>query len=391
MIVFKSLIWEIMVLRNYQIPETQFMLKEEQHMRFEQLNPHSCKTYVIGDDDSKEIIMVDPVLDHFKDYLDYLEKHGLELLRVVDTHTHADHISGCAALSDITGCDYLMHDLAPAGCVTERVHEGQEFNIGTIRIKVIDTPGHTKDSLSLILTDRIFTGDALFLDDGGAGRDDLPGGDPSQHWETLEKFKALSEDLVVYPAHDYRNRNPSNLGNQKKTNPHLKNRSKEEYVEYIEDLRLGPAEWMKDVLSANYACARDPKAAWVPVDAPACEIKGTLEHGVNDIVAEEISPQTLNDMLESEKAPVLLDVRLSLELKGKLGHLDGIVHIPIRKLTSGLQKLDQYKDSHIVTVCRSGKRAYTAAQILKQAGFEHVSVLSGGMMAWRKSFGEKNR
>jgi glyoxylase-like metal-dependent hydrolase (beta-lactamase superfamily II)/rhodanese-related sulfurtransferase len=360
-------------------------------MRFEQLNPHSCKTYLIGQDDLNEIVLIDPVLDHFNDYLKYLNDKGLILKMVIDTHTHADHISGCAALKDITDCDYMMHDLAPARCANNRVHDGQKYNIGNIPVTVIHTLGHTKDSLSLILPDRIFTGDALFLDDGGAGRDDLPGGNPAQHWETLEKFKSMPDALIVYPAHDYRDRQPSSLGNQKTTNPHLINRSKDEFIRYIEDLQLGPAHWMKDVLKANYACARDPKAAWVPVDLAACEIKGTLEHGVNDIIVEEVSPQNLKKMLDSQRDIMLLDVRQKKELKGELGHLEDVVHIPITKLSKKLSRLKDFKNKHIVTICRSGKRAYTAAQILKQAGFPNVKVLAGGMIAWRKDFGNKNK
>ncbi|UCG71024.1 MAG: MBL fold metallo-hydrolase [Thermoplasmata archaeon] len=359
-------------------------------MRFEQINPHSCKTYVMGEDDSKEVAMVDPVLDHFKDYLEYLKKYNLELVGVIDTHTHADHISCCAALRDVTECDYLMHDLAPAKCVTKKVDEGHKFTIAGIPVEVIHTPGHTRDSVSLILPGRILTGDALFLDDGGAGRDDLPGGDPAHHWETLEKFKTLHEDLMVHPAHEYRNRKPSSLGNQKKTNPHLINRTKEEFIKYLEDLRLGPAEWMKDVLKANYACARDPKAAWIPVDINACEIKGTLEHGVNDITVEEISPKDLKEMLDSQEDLILLDVRQPKELEGVLGHLDGIKHIPIDELTKQLGHLEDMKDKNIITICRSGARAHTAGQILKQAGFSEVKVLAGGMIAWRDTFNEKN-
>jgi rhodanese-related sulfurtransferase len=244
--------------------------------------------------------------------------------------------------------------------------------------------------VSLILPDRILTGDALFLDEAGAGRDDLPGGDPIQHWESLERFKILSGDLIVYPAHDYRNRKPSSLGNQKNTNPFLKKRTREEFISYIEDLRLGPADWMRDVLEANYACARDPRVAWVPVDLPACEIKGTLELGVNEITVDEITPHALHQKLEKGENIALLDVREKKELTGELGHLDTITHISIGDLTRNLMDLEKYKNGLIVTVCRSGARAYTAAQVLKQAGFPQVRVLAGGMIAWRQTLGERN-
>ncbi len=242
-------------------------------MTCEQLNPHACRTYQIGMDQSSEVVLIDPVLEHLQDYLTLLDKQNLKLTHVFDTHTHADHISGAAALKDITGCDYVMHAKAPARCPGVCVSDGDEWSLfDQLPMRVLETPGHTTDSVSIIFEDRIFTGDALFLDDGGAGRDDLPGGDPGAHWETLQKIRKLPDHLVVYPAHDYRDRTPSSLAVQKRTNPHLKERSKAEFVRYLEDLRLGAADWMKDVLEANYACAMDPGAAWIPVDAPACEV-----------------------------------------------------------------------------------------------------------------------
>jgi glyoxylase-like metal-dependent hydrolase (beta-lactamase superfamily II)/rhodanese-related sulfurtransferase len=353
-------------------------------MNFRQLNPHSCRTYLIGTNDSNEVTLIDPVLDHVNDYIELLEKENLKLKFVVDTHTHADHISSCSALRDITECEYIMHENAPAGCVSIRVKDNSELDLAGIRVNVIYTPGHTKDSISLIFQDRILTGDVLFLDDGGAGRDDLPGGNPGEHWESLQKIMSLYDTLIVYPAHDYRHREPSSLGHQKQTNPHLKPRSKDEFIRYIEDLRLGPADWMKDVLKANYACARDPKVAWIPIDAPACEVKGTLEHGVNEIEVSPISVAELKHQLESPNPPVLLDVREEKELISELGHLPNIKHIPIGSLTKRLGELEPEKDKKVVTVCRSGARAHTAAQILKQIGFSNVAVLDGGMLRWNE-------
>jgi sulfur dioxygenase len=225
-----------------------------------------------------------------KDYLEVLHKNEYELGHVIDTHTHADHISGASPLRDLTGCHYVMHEAAPAQCPDLRVSDGSRLELfQNLSIEVIHTPGHTKDSICLVLPARILTGDTLFLDDGGAGRDDLPGGDPGAHYASLQRLSALPEHLIVHPAHDYRNRSPSTLGQQKHTNPHLQKRSKEAFIQYLEDLRLGPADWMKDVLKANYACAGDPKAAWIPADAPACEVKGTLLPGVNEIRVPTVS------------------------------------------------------------------------------------------------------
>ncbi|WP_371804629.1 MBL fold metallo-hydrolase [Candidatus Lokiarchaeum ossiferum] len=356
---------------------------------FDQLNPHACKTYLFRMEGAKEAIIVDPLLDHLKSYDELLKKDNLHLTHILETHTHADHISGAAALKDITDAELIMHSSAPAKCPSTRVKHGDVLHINGIPIEIIETPGHTKDSVSYLIPGKILTGDALFLDDGGAGRDDLPGGDPGAHWESLQKFLHLPEDIIVYPAHDYRNREPSSLKRQKMTNPHLKPRTKSQFINYLTDLKLGPADWMKDVLKANYNCARDPQAAWIPVDSPACEIKGTMGKGVNDQLFSTIDPLTLKKRMDSNEKLVLLDVREPVELKTELKHIDGVENIPIVKLISNVDALDKHKQDDIVIICRSGGRASTAAQILKQVGFKNPIVLEGGMIAWRSIFGYK--
>jgi glyoxylase-like metal-dependent hydrolase (beta-lactamase superfamily II)/rhodanese-related sulfurtransferase len=352
-------------------------------MIFLQLNDTSCKTYLIGGE-SPSIILVDPVLEAVDSYLNYINQNNLQLKAVIDTHSHADHISGAAVIKDRTDCDYIMHENAPSQCVTMRVKEGDIIEIADLKLQVIETKGHTNDAISLIWEGKLFTGDALFLDDGGAGRDDLPGGDPAKHWETLEKFKQLPESLVVYPAHDYRNREPSDLAKQKQTNPHLKDRTKEEFVDYLNDLRLGPADWMKDVLKANYSCAHDPEAAWIPIDAPSCEIKGTLETGVNELTVESISANKLVERLNENGKLIMIDVREPLELKQELGKIEGVINIPIGNLVTKIENFEDKKEEEIILVCRSGARAYTAAQIMQKIGFTRTLVLEGGMLAWNE-------
>jgi sulfur dioxygenase len=354
-------------------------------MIFQQLNTHACQTYLLGDEEASRALLIDPVIDGVDDYLRILVERGLELELVIDTHTHADHISGAAVLKDRTGCRYMLHASAPSPCADIKVSEGHVFTFSSTPIRILHTPGHTKDSVCFILPGILFTGDTLFLDDGGAGRDDLPGGDAGEHWESLEKLKMLPEHLIVCPAHEYRGRKPSTLGEQKARNPHMAHRSKEQFISYSEDLKLGPAEWMKDVLKANIACARDPGAAWIPVDLPACEVKGTLEKSVNEISVKAVSVDVLKSMMERAQKPSILDVREPDELTGPLGHLPGIIHIPITGLPRRLGELQHLRNNEIVTVCRSGSRAHTAAQILARAGFAHAAVLEGGMNAWNAS------
>ena len=349
-------------------------------MKLEQLNPAACRTYLLSQDD--EAVLIDPVVDHVSDYLNLLSDRKLKLTHIVDTHTHADHISGGPALRDATDSEYIMHKLAPAKCVTIRVEEGDELTLAGYTAKVIETPGHTQDSISLIFKDTIFTGDFLFLEDAGAGRDDLPGGDAKTHWNSLQKLNKYSGDIMVYPAHEYRDRKPSNLDNQRALNPHIKkaSESKEAFIAYIDELKLGPADWMKDVLAANYKCATDPNSVWIPTDLPACEVKGTLNPNAADIEVAVIEPEELAEY----KGAILIDVREPDEIVGPLGAIEGVKNIPVGSLTHRLDELKDYKDKDIIAVCRSGARANTAAQIMITAGFEKVKVLNGGMIKYNK-------
>jgi len=347
-------------------------------MKIEKLNPGACWTYLLTDENNN-CVLIDPVIIHVEDYLKLIQDRKLNLTHVIDTHTHADHISAGSALKEATNCKYVMQEKAPAKCVTQRVKDGDVITVAGKKATVLETPGHTRDSISLLFDDMIFTGDFLFLEDAGAGRDDLPGGDAESHWESLQKLKDTSGNEMVYPAHEYRNRKPSDLDNQRLTNPHLKHMSKEEFTSYINDLKLGPADWMKDVLKANYSCSTDPNAAYIPTDVPACEIKGTLGAGAENVTIEFISKEALSSL----PSALLIDVREPSELNDALGHIEGVVNIPVGQLSHRLDELSGYKNKPIVSICRSGGRATTAAQVLMSAGFENVKVLEGGMIGYR--------
>lgn len=353
---------------------------------FRQLNPLACKTYLVAAEGGREALLVDPVLERVPEYLALLERENLVLSLVVDTHTHADHVSGAALLKDRTGCAYAIHEASPVRCADRRLRDGERIELpGGISLAVLHTPGHTRDSVCLLVEGRVLTGDALFLDDGGAGRDDLPGGDPGAHWESLNRIAGLPGSLIVHPAHDYRNRVPSSLTEQKRSNPHLRPRTRAEFIDYLTDLKLGPADWMKDVLAANYACLRDPKGVYIPADSPACEVKGTLSGGAASAAVDTVTPAALRGLLESAAPPVLLDVREPRELGGEPGAIAGIVNVPVGSVLARMGELEDLRTREIVVVCRSGGRAMTAASMLLAAGFPRVRVLAGGMIAWRES------
>ncbi len=358
--------------------------KEKIGYFFEQINDDTCKTYIFGPKGGNNVAIVDPKLDYIENYENLLKERGLNLKLVIDTHTHADHLSGAAFLKEKYDAELVMGEKAPAQCVDTRVSEDMQLDFEGIPMRFLFTPGHTKDAMSVILPGKILTGDALFLDGGGAGRDDLPGGSAEAHFRTIQKLKSLPPNLVVYPAHDYRNKEPSPLSQQIDTNPHMQYDKKEDFISYIEDLRLGPAEWMKDVLDANYDCTKSPDAAWVPKDSPACEVMGTikLDPEVEEIIPKNISVKNLKSKLKKDNL-LLLDVRSKTEFeKGKLDGIEGSINIPLTAIANDVKQLDPHKEKEVCVICGSGKRSNVAAKILENYGFQDIKVLEGGLRAY---------
>lgn len=357
-------------------------------MVLQQLNPIACKTYLLKKEEQTDIILIDPVITYVPDYMSMIEQNNWHLTYVIDTHTHADHISGGRLLKDLTGCNYIMHHNAPAQCVTIRIKDSDVLVLNDITVTFYETFGHTMDSISLVVENALLTGDALFLDQGGAARDDLPGGDPIAHWKTLQFYKNLPDSLIVFPAHEYHERKPSSLKVQKESNPHLKAKSEVEFIQYLDQLQLGAAEWMKDVLKANYKCANDANAAWIPKDNTACEIKGQSENEEAGMHAPHITPVEFLHQ-QNLTSSVILDVREPSELEEDLGAIDGLLNIPLGSLPTRIQELDSMKEKEIIVVCRSGARAEVAAGFMVKSGFKNVKVLKGGMIAYQQTIKEK--
>jgi sulfur dioxygenase len=360
---------------------------------FEQLNTDVCKTYLFYEENTKEAAIVDPKINYLTAYLDLLKSRELTLKWIFETHTHADHISCAAALKDATGTDIYMHEKAPAPikCVNKRLHDGEEVMVGKIPVKIYSTPGHSKDSLSYYLPGKLLTGDVLFLDDGGAARTDLPGGDPGEQWESHQKLKELPNDTIIYPGHDYRNKTPSSLADQKKNNPFLQYENKEEYVQFLNEQKLGPADWMKFVIAANVKCSRDPNAAEIPEEGNSCEVKGTLPADVAALTIETTSIDDIKKRLDGGEEIIIVDVRDKKAITGPMGKIEGSINIPITDVNASLKKLENYKDREVVFVCVKGERSMTAAQLAKHAGFKKPIVMKGGMTAWSEKFGIKKK
>lgn len=352
---------------------------------FEPLTQLGCMTYLVASASEKEAWIIDPSLKESERYVALLKQRGLKLNGVIDTHAHADHLSGGPKLMDLTGCHYLMHSSAKPKDVTDRVQDNSELALGAVKIKFIHTPGHTEDSICILIGDKLLTGDTLFLDDGGAGRDDLPGGDAGAHFESLMKLTKMPDNLIVFPGHDYRGRRPSTLGEQKQRNPFFKPKTKDEYVHFLQELHLGPAEWMKLVLEANFACTRDEKSVDIPQGVSACEALGTLSDCAASQEIQYIDADEMKKKMDAGWKPFLLDVRETPELTGELGHLPEITHISVKEIAFRLDEIASHKNEEIVSICKMGGRAKTAAQLMSEAGFNKVIVLTGGMTAWNQA------
>lgn len=185
---------------------------------FEELNDGaSCRTYLIASAWTREAIIVDPVLELVPGYLRRLGRDRLQVIAVVDTHTHADHLSGGRELARMLNA---VHMGAPAHAVQRPLGEGDVLAVGDVRVKVWASPGHTADGLVLVLDDRVLTGDTLLI--GATGRTDLPTGDPEAAYESLERLLSLPNDTLVFPAHDYGGRTFSTIGHERVSNPRLR-------------------------------------------------------------------------------------------------------------------------------------------------------------------------
>src|SRR6185503_15305071 len=175
------------------------------------------------------------------------------------------------------------------------------------------------------------------------------------------------------------------LGAERKLHPRLQLRTREEYVNWLSNLSLAPADWMLKVLETNYACSQDPGSAWIPVDVPACQVKSSLSLGVDGQPVKTITIEEARSMLDSDPAAnLVLDVRNPDEYTGELGHIAGSLLIPVAQLAHRLSELQDYRERRVICICKAGGRAHTAAGILMQAGFPSVVSVAGGMTRWNE-------
>jgi len=221
-------------------------------MIFEQLfdTKSSTYTYIIASGKGREALVIDPVIEKTDEYIEVLKNLELKLVKVIDTHIHADHITGLNELNKRTNCTRIMGEKSKSEVIDLRVNDNENIKLENIKIKALYTPGHTDCSYSYLMDDRVFTGDTLLIN--GTGRTDFQSGSPYDAYDSLfNKLLKLPENTLVFPAHDYNGKKNSTIGTEKNNNPRLQVSSKDEYAEIMNNLKLPNPKMLDIAVPAN--------------------------------------------------------------------------------------------------------------------------------------------
>ena len=210
----------------------------------------STYTYLIASAKGREAVIIDPVIDNVDEYIQLLKDLDLQLVKVIDTHIHADHVTGASKLKQTTNCATLMGEHTPADAVEIKVKDNELINIDGLKIRSIYTPGHTVESYSFLLDNYLFSGDALLIN--GTGRTDFQNGSSKDSYHSIfDKLLKLPEETLLYPGHDYNGEKVSTIGKEKKFNPRLQVNSVDEYIEIMSNLNLSKPEMIDSNVSKN--------------------------------------------------------------------------------------------------------------------------------------------
>jgi rhodanese-related sulfurtransferase len=271
------------------------------------------------------------------------------------------------AAKELLRVPVVMHEESPSPLVDRHVVEGEVIMLGSQRVEVIYTPGHTPDSVSYRVEGAVLTGDTLMI--GTTGRCDFPGGDAGAQYDAITgKLFRLPDETVVWPAHDYQGHASSTVGEEKRSNARVAGQTRDGYVRLMANLGLPFPDKIQQSLQVNQS-GFEPTEVLFPKVA---EVAGV----------EELAPGGLAARLAAPPAPLVVDVREPEEFVGELGHVAGALLVPLDALERRLPKLAGYVDREVVVVCRAGARSATAGAMLRRAGFRHVQNLAGGMLAW---------
>jgi glyoxylase-like metal-dependent hydrolase (beta-lactamase superfamily II)/rhodanese-related sulfurtransferase len=313
----------------------------------------NCYSYLISD--NGYALIIDPHISLVEKYSKKLVSKGLSLVGIVDTHTHADHISSAAILKKKYDVPLYMSECSDSSVAPSKLNDGDVIKVGDAGITALYTPGHTDDSVSLLTKEGdLFTGDVLLIKN--VGRTDFQNGSPEDMFDSLGKLASLPDETVVRPAHDYHGKKTSNIAEEKLNNPFLLEKDKIKFCDNARSKKLPKPANMDTIISANQ--------------------KGT---------AEGFSTVPVKEAFEKLSGPnsILLDVRTTGELDEMSVKVDDVKHIPLQSLASSIGSMSGQKSYYVL--CRTGHRATMAAMYLMQNGFANVVVIEGGINAWDKA------
>lgn len=332
----------------------------------------STYTYLLADEASREALLIDPVFEQARRDWALVEELDLTLAWTLETHVHADHVSGGWLLREHCGSRIALSRASGANGADRLLEHGDRVGFGSRHLEVRATPGHTDGCMTYVLDDRTmaFTGDALLI--RGCGRTDFQQGSAERLYQSVnEQIYSLPDGCLLYPAHDYRGITVTSVAEEKRYNPRLgAHVLREDFVGYMKHLGLPHPKQIDVAVPANLQCGRPPASA------PAADDWAPITYTFAGIF--EIQPQWLEEHLQGVQ---VIDVREPVEFDGPLGHIPGARLIPLGSLTQAVQHLP--KDKPIVTVCRSGARSAQAVVLLQKAGCTRVANLGGGMLRWR--------
>lgn len=334
----------------------------------------STYTYLLGCSVSKEALLIDPVFEQARRDAALIGELGLTLAWTLDTHVHADHVTGAWLLKQRLGSRIALSAASGAAGADRLLQDGDRIEFGRRSLEVRATPGHTSGCVTYVLDDEsmAFTGDCLLI--RGSGRTDFQQGDPRALYRSVRsRIFALPEGCLLYPAHDYRGLTVSSVAEEKRFNPRLGGEVGEnDYVGYMKNLDLPHPKKIDEAVPANLRCGQPGNGASAPAEPGWAPLRFTFG-GV-----WEVEPHWLEENLAKVR---VVDVREPAEFSGPLGHIRGATLVPLGELSARAKDLP--KDRPVVAVCRAGSRSAHATAILQKAGITDVANLPGGMLRWR--------
>jgi len=327
-------------------------------------------SYLLASRSGGEALIIDPVLEKVDRYLQLVHELDLKLVKALDTHLHADHITGLGALRDRTHCITVMGEQTKADVVSMRLGDGDKLTIEGVALDVIYTPGHTDDSYSFVMPDRVFTGDTLLI--RGTGRTDFQNGDPRAEYHSIfGRLLKLPDATLVYPAHDYKGDTVSTIGEEKAFNPRLQVKSVEEYVDLMNNLKLANPKMMDVAVPANMkvglAQEEIARRGWAVTAQDAQRLVGQPDVAFID----------LRERSERERH----------------GVIPGSLHVPYSSLQENIRgggilyELAKSTSKRLLFYCAFGERSAMAVQAAQEAGLTAACHIDGGLDAWKKASG----